>query len=211
MGRPSTPILSVDKIATAALRLVDAGHDLRMGDVAAALGVRPSSLYNHVSGKAELVEAVRALIFRDVVRDVAADAEAARPADRLRALLRLYRASFARHPRVIPLLTAQTVSAPNVMAMYDELTAVLESCGVPDDRLLDVVTVLDSFVIGSALDVAAPDDVWDSSSASTESLRRAIDTAPRGRERADRAFEVGIELLVGGIAASTHRPADWSP
>lgn len=203
MGRPSTPILSVDKIAAAALRLVDAGHDLRMGDVAAALGVRPSSLYNHVSGKADVVEAVRGLIFRDVARDVAVDTGSTTPDDRLRVLLRRYRESFAQHPRVIPLLTAQTVSSPSVMAMYDELARVLVECGVPEQRLLDVVTVLDSFVIGSALDVAAPDDVWDASAAGDDHLRRAIASAPRGRRRADQAFELGVELLVGGIAATS--------
>lgn len=203
MGRPSTPILSVDKIAAAALRLVDAGHDLRMSDVAAALGVRPSSLYHHVTGKADVVEAVRGLVFRDVVRDVTADTGPATPDDRLRVLLRRYRESFARHPRVIPLLTAQTVSSPSVMAMYDELASALVECGVPDDRLLDVVTVLDSFVIGSALDVAAPDDVWDASAAGDEHLRRAVEAAPRGRERADRAFELGVELLVGAIVSTS--------
>ena len=203
MGRPRQPILSVDKIATAALRLVDEGHDLRMGDVAAALGVRPSSLYNHVSGKADVVEAMRGLIFHDVPRSVDTGADASGWEGRLRSLLRRYRESFARHPRVIPLLTAQTVSAPSVMAMYDELATVLVGCGVPESRLLDVVTVLDSFVIGSALDVAAPDDVWDSSAATTDHLRRAIDASPRGRERADQAFELGVELLVAGIASST--------
>ena len=65
MGRPATPKLSVEKIAAAALDLVDAQGEFTMGEIAAALSVRPSSLYNHVAGKVEVIEAIRALIFKE--------------------------------------------------------------------------------------------------------------------------------------------------
>ena len=199
MARPTTAILSVDKIARAALRQVDETGTLRVGEVAAALGVRPSSLYNHLAGRAEIVEAMRAVIF-DQLPDAAGPPDAG-PAERLKRLLRSYRDAFARHPRAIPLLTGQTVSAPAVMAMYDQMAAVLTSCGVPEASLLDVITVLDSFVIGSALDLVAPDLVWESAAARNEPLRRAIESAGQGRERADRAFELGSRLLIDGIVS----------
>jgi len=194
VGRPATPKLSVEKIAAAALDLVDAQGEFTMGEIAAALSVRPSSLYNHVAGKVEVIEAIRALIFKE---------EPPPPGewnDTLRALLCHYRNAFARHPRLIPMLTAHTVSSPDVVHMYDDIATVLSDAGIPTGRLLDVITVLDSFVIGSALDVAAPDQVWDAAQARTPVLVAAIEAAGQGRVRADRAFELGLDLLLGALA-----------
>ncbi|MEV4347154.1 TetR/AcrR family transcriptional regulator [Actinoplanes sp. NPDC049596] len=195
MGRPAKPKLSVDKIAAVALKLVDAQGEFTMGEIATALSVRPSSLYNHVAGKTEIVEAMRARIFTEAPF-------AAVPApwdDTLRALLRHYRDAFARHPRLIPMLTAHTVSSPAVVRMYDDIATVLTTAGIPTARLLDVITVLDSFVIGSALDVAAPDEVWDKAQARTPVLIAAIEAAGQGRPRADRAFELGLDLLLTAL------------
>lgn len=197
MGRPSTPMLSVERIAETALALVDSTGEFTVAGVAASLGVRPSSLYNHVSGKAQIIESMRSTVFREVpsapsAPDLGWEAM-------LRAALRAYRDAFARHPRLIPILTSQTVSAPDVMRIYDDLARVLSAAGVRGDELLDVITVLDSFVIGSALDLVAPDTVWDAEQARAPELAGAIRAAASGRARADRAFELGIDLLLGGL------------
>jgi AcrR family transcriptional regulator len=195
MGRPATPKLSVAKIAGAALALVDAKGEFTLGEVAAALSVRPSSIYNHLSGRTEIIEAMRALIFaEDPMPPMPPDWT-----DALRVLLRRYRDAFARHPRLIPMLTAYTVSSPDVMHMYDDIATVLQSAGIPTPQLLDVITVLDSFVIGSALDIAAPDQVWDPTHARTPILVAAIAAAGQGRARADRAFELGLGLILGAL------------
>ena len=55
MARPSTPKLSPGSIAKAALKLVDGSGEFTIPQLAAALKVRPSSLYNHVGGKGEIV------------------------------------------------------------------------------------------------------------------------------------------------------------
>ncbi|WP_433789441.1 TetR/AcrR family transcriptional regulator [Actinoplanes sp. CA-252034] len=199
MARPATPKLSVDKIAGAALALVDAKGEFTIGEVAAALSVRPSSIYNHLSGKTEIIEAMRALIFSE---QPPADVSGAWP-EALRALLLRYRDAFGRHPRLIPMLTAHTVSSPDVVHMYDDIATVLHSAGVPTAQLLDVITVLDSFVIGSALDIAAPDQVWDPGQARTPVLVAAIEAAGHGRERADRAFELGLGLILGALTTLT--------
>ena len=197
MGRPTTPLLSQELIAAAALRLIDDTGEFTVTQVAAALQVRPSSLYNHVTGKAQILEAVRALVFRAVPR--------VRPlpdtvwTDQVRGLLRTYRDAFAAHPRLVPMLTAQTVSSPEVMRIYDDLAEVLSHQRVPADRLLDVLTILDSFVIGSALDAVAPDQVWDAGQATQPDLRRAIETSSHGRDRADQAFELGMDLILEGL------------
>ena len=197
MGRPSTPLLSRDAIAVAALRLVDRTGEFTIAQVADALGVRPSSLYNHLSSKAEIVEAMRSWVFRE--GDFEAG-DASTWEQTVRTLLRRYRDCFARHPRLIPLVTAYTVSSPEVMGMYDELAETLDTAGVGEARLLDVITLCDSVVLGAALDLAAPDEVWAVDQARSPALIAAIQQAGSGRERADRAFELALDIVVSGIA-----------
>lgn len=202
MGRPSTPLLSRDAIAIAALRLVDRTGEFTIAQVAGALGVRPSSLYNHVSGKEEIVEEMRSVVFREGSLHGSPETGDARTWDQtVRALLRRYRECFARHPRLIPLVTAYTVSSPEVMGMYDELAETLSAAGVADDRLLDVITMCDGVVFGAALDLAAPEEVWAVSEARSRALVAAIQQAGTGRERADRAFELALDILIAGIAS----------
>lgn len=200
MARPSVPVLSVAKIATAALAIVDRKGEFSVNEVAKALDVRPSSLYNHLAGKAEIVEAMRSLVFQELE-------PAPGPGDwesRLRGLLRGYRDAFAAHPRLVPLLTAYTVSSPDVMALYERMADVLVRAGVPEDELLAIITVLDHLVIGSALDLAAPEQVWSRDAAQGPLLAAAIAASPVGRERADHAFELGLDLVLGSLQQRLH-------
>jgi AcrR family transcriptional regulator len=202
VGRPSTPLLSRDAIAAAALRLVDRTGEFTIAQVAGALGVRPSSLYNHLASKGEIVEAMRSFVFRQG----GFEADHAGTWDQTaRTLLRRYRECFARHPRLIPLVTAYTVSSPEVMGMYDELAEILSAAGVPDGQLLDVITMCDSIVLGAALDLAAPDEVWAVDQARSPALIAAIQQAGSGRQRSDRAFELALDLLIVGIASMVER------
>ena len=200
MGRPSTPLLSKDAIAVAALRLVDRTGEFTIAQVAEALGVRPSSLYNHLSSKGEIIEAMRSFVFRE------GGFEAGHSGtwdQTVRALLRRYRECFARHPRLIPLVTAYTVSSPEVMGMYGELAETLSAAGVQDGQLLDVITMCDSVVLGAALDLAAPAEVWAVDQARSPALIAAIQQAGSGRQRADRAFDLALDILIAGIASLT--------
>lgn len=197
MARPTSPLLSVEKIATAALVLVDSTGELTIARLARSLGVRPSSLYHHVAGRAEIVEAMRARVFTERPIDLT-DTD---PATALPGILRAYRDAFARHPRLIPMLTAHTVVAPEVLEIYGALAALLVRRGLPADRVLDAVTILDSYVIGAALDLVAPDQVWTDSDSTPVGLRTAIAQAPAGRERADRSFELGLLVVLSGLEA----------
>lgn len=198
MARPSSPILSADKIAQTALELVDASGEFTVGAVADQLGVRPSSLYNHVSGRDDIVEGMRALVMSDIAPRFDPDAswDEAFPT-----LLRGYRDAFARHPRLIPMLTSHTVVSEPVMRMYGVMATILRRSGVPDDLLLDAITIMDSYVLGAALDVAAPDEVWDSGAATSDAMRAAINAAPTGRARADRSFDIGLRVVLDGLRA----------
>jgi len=201
MGRPTTPLLSIERIAATAIALVDRHGEFTIAQIAKALGVRPSSLYNHVASKSQIVEAMRSLVFEAM--PTAATATGVGWEQQVRSLLRSYRDAFAAHPRLVPFLTAQTVSAPDAMRVYDDVARILSAAGLPGARLLDTITVLDSFVIGSALDLVAPDEVWDPDRAQSPELQQAIRATDSGRTRADRAFELGLDLLIGGLTALT--------
>ncbi|MFE0021079.1 TetR/AcrR family transcriptional regulator [Amycolatopsis sp. NPDC059021] len=175
MARPKQALISRDGILRAALRLVDEhGPDaLSTNRIAAELGVKGPSLYNHVSGRDEIIEGLRELLTADM--DLAA--ADLRPwtlaCDRV---ARSYRASFAAHPHVVPLLTAQPVRSPTVLAAYDKVFAVLREAGWPEDDLVPVVRAIEYLVIGSVHDQATglPDD-------------------------AERAFDIGLSALIDGL------------
>ena len=202
VGRPSTPLLSRDAIAIAALGLVDRTGEFTIAQVAGALGVRPSSLYNHLSSKEEIVDAMRSVVFREASLEGGPETGKAVTWDQaVRSMLGRYRECFARHPRLVPLVTAYTVSSPEVMGMYDELAETLSAIGITEDRLLDVITTCDSIVLGAALDIAAPDEVWAVDQARSPALVAAIQQAGSGRQRSDRAFALALDILVAGIAS----------
>jgi hypothetical protein len=49
---------------------------------------------------------------------------------------RSYRASFAAHPRVVPLLTTHPVRSPGVLAACDKVFSVLREAGRPEGRAI---------------------------------------------------------------------------
>lgn len=63
----------------------------------------------------------------------------------------------------------------------------------------------DSVVIGAALDLAAPDEVWAVDQARSPALIAAIRQAGSGRRRSDRAFALALDLLILGITNVVER------
>src|SRR5438128_11096293 len=116
MGRPLQPLISVEALTTAALQLVDETGDFSFPKLAKKIGVSQSSIYNHVSGRDEILELLRHRIITEEPYPAVdhADWEAA-----LRVLIRAYRDAFARHPRLAPLLVLQSIPDPTVTGMYE--------------------------------------------------------------------------------------------
>jgi len=198
MPRPTTKLLSPQIIVDAAIRMVDSTGDFTMPGLAQRLKVRPSSLYNHVSGRAEIVELVRAHMMSQIDLTVVADAPWT---EVVTALAREYRRSYARHPRFIPLFTSHTVAAEAAFGMYNALASAFAAGGYPPEQILHAITAVDSFVLGSALDLAAPEVVWESGPEANDAMRAALATSAPNPERADAAFEFGLDALVAGLAA----------
>ncbi|GAA1669056.1 tetracycline repressor, C-all-alpha domain protein [Mycolicibacterium murale] len=198
MGRPPVPLLSADRIATVALELVNSTGGFTMPALARKLGVRPSSLYNHVSGRDQIVELLRERAMSAV--QLPAD-DPDRPwSDTLADIMRSYRNSFARYPRLIPLLTIHAVNSTQAFVMYNAVAVTLARAGFTATDTLRTITLIDNYVLGSALDLAAPDQPWTAGADVGPDLAAALATGAPKPTRADDAFEWGLEVLLRGLA-----------
>lgn len=196
MARPLTPKLSPEMIATSALALVDRDGEFTIPGLAKQLRVSASSLYNHVDGKAGIVDLMRGHAISRVQIPDGEDSWA----ETIRAIAVEYRNTFARHPRLIPLITAYSVSDETTIRMYNAMADAFHEAGFTPKRTLEAITVVDSFVLGSALDVAAPEQVWDPGEDANKNLQLAVDAGLGYPTRADEAFHYGLNLLIEGFS-----------
>ncbi|MFG2980239.1 TetR/AcrR family transcriptional regulator [Streptomyces sp. NPDC048258] len=190
MARPRTPLLDRERIATTALQLVAEHGEFSVPQIARALGVQTGSVYHHVDGRAGVVELIR----ERVCERIADDALALDPWDRaLEEWARSYRAAFAAYPRAVPLLMTTTVRAPKVLAHYERAVGLLLAAGFRTEQVMPLLTGLENLILGSALDLAAPEAMWEPSP-QTPLLARALATVGPGR--ADAAFELGLAAFL---------------
>lgn len=186
------------------MELVNKTGGFTVPELARALKVSPSSLYNHVAGREQIVELLRERAMAEV--DLPAD-DPNRPwADVVADIMRSYRQSYARYPRLIPLLTAHAVNSQHAISMYNILAITLRRAGFDPADTLRAITLIDSFVLGSALDVAAPDEPWHAGAEVNPELAAALATGSAKRQRADDAFEFGIAVLLRGLAIQLELP-----
>ncbi|MGB9033996.1 hypothetical protein BLJ79_03630 [Arthrobacter sp. UCD-GKA] len=195
MARPRSPKLSAPAIADAALCLVDKHGEFTIPQLAKAMGVSPSSLYNHVVSKDDIVEMMRGAAMGEI--------ELPEPGgdwvDTLRQIAKGYMRSYAKHPKLIPLFTAHTVRDEGTLRVYDLLARAFAAGGFGAADSLAAITVLDSFVLGSALDAAAPSQVWESAAENSAALNAALEAGLAVQDRAWTTFEYGLELLLAGF------------
>ncbi|GAA2120797.1 TetR/AcrR family transcriptional regulator C-terminal domain-containing protein [Kitasatospora saccharophila] len=198
MGRPRKALLDRQRITTAALELVDETGDFTVPELARRLGVQTASIYHHVDGRAGIVELLRARIGEEMdfspLEQQPWDAA-------LAGFARSYRAAFAAHPHLVPLLATTTVRAQSVIIeAYERMAGVLEDSGFPPEDVIAVLTALENLILGSALDLAAPDVMWDvPDGVDAPRLATALAASPQGPGRADRAFTVGLDALLHGF------------
>ena len=198
-GRPRQALIDRDGIGDAALAMIDETGDFNLPALARQLGVTTSSLYHHVDGRLVVIE---------VLRERVASAIDLTPLDdepwdgALAGFFRSYRDVFAAHPRVVPLLTTATVRSEHVIRAYDRMVARLDEAGIPAANAMRILTALDNFVIGSALDLAAPEVMWEvPEGVDVPFLSAALAAQPADHRRADDAFEDGLARLLASVAA----------
>jgi AcrR family transcriptional regulator len=200
MPRPRSPLLSVDAIVGAALSLVDATGDFSFPKVARELGVSQASLYNYLDNREHIIELMRGRVFsaRDPLDTLYLPWDEA-----LRILAHKYRDCLVDHPRLVPLLVTQTVQDLGVMRIYEDMAIVLGKAGLATPAIVPAITALDYLVLGSALELTAPDVVWSPPPGQFPALSEAIADLGSPAERSDTAFSFGLETLLAGIRAVT--------
>ncbi|MFF8606704.1 TetR/AcrR family transcriptional regulator C-terminal domain-containing protein [Streptomyces sp. NPDC015346] len=206
MGRPSHVLLSREIIARAALELLrEQGPEaLRMRTLAQRLGVRGASLYHHVASKDDLLDAASELINEEIDLSPLGDPQWR---EGVAAYARGYRQVYLRHWNVIPLVARRRVEADKALRGYDTLLATLTRAGCAPAKAAEVAAVIDYLVLGSALETFAagfarsPGDYRPSYPSLADSLEGASDVGAGLVALDDRSFELGLALLLDGLAA----------
>ena len=193
------------------MEIVDETGDFTVPELARRLGVQTASIYHYVDGRAGVIELLRARM-RELLDP--APLELRPPEVALRAFFRSYREVFAAHARVLPLLATATVRSPQVIPLYERVVALLQEIGVPTGDVMAVLTAVENFILGSALDLAGPEVMWDiPPGVDAPHLAEALAAQPAGARRADRAFDLGLDTMLGlirerGATGSRAEPCD---
>ncbi|MBG7588464.1 TetR/AcrR family transcriptional regulator [Rothia kristinae] len=227
-GRPTRTVLDPARIVATARELLETvGEGFTMTMLARRLGVAPSSLYNHVGSKDEVL----ARISDDVARGIDASAlaglaagagpeapevetaaspladPAARAAawrDAAEAWARSYFRAFSAQPSMVAALALTPVAqAPQTLQMYETVIRGFLAAGWPEPLVLRVVETLEAFLLGSALDAAAPQDIFAPGALSSRfpvmARVHGLYETTGGPAAATEAFEIGLDGILTGL------------
>jgi len=199
VGRPSRPLLSPQKICRAALELVDERGDFTLPELAARLGVSPSSIYHHVRGRSGIINGMRSLISADVLADAAFWPGEGTWQEQVVRWARTYRDALGRHAKAIPVFVGEAVTDDATLEVYERLAALLTGQGLDSRAVIIAVSVIDSYMLGSAMDAASPATAWVASPLTHPALHAAVYTGDLGSDRPEAAFEAGIAAMVASL------------
>ncbi|MFB9834345.1 TetR/AcrR family transcriptional regulator C-terminal domain-containing protein [Actinoallomurus acaciae] len=204
MPRPSKPLLSREIIANAALEMTSETGGFTVPGLARRLNVRQSSLYNHVSGRAEIIELIRRQLHEAMA--VRVDVTDDWP-DVIRHIASAQRSSMAKHPWLIPLLATSPADLDAAITTVENFATVLCRAGFSDRDVVLVIAMIDIVTIGASLDLASPEDIYPAEVlAEATTLARVMRSSPPGASRADAAFEFTIEIIIEAMRARLRRP-----
>jgi DNA primase len=110
-----------------------------------------------------------------------------------------YGDSYAKHPRLIPLFTSHSVRDQTTLRVYDALTEAFAMAGFEPKERLQANTIIDSFVLGSALDATAPSAVWEADTQSSHAFTEALSAGLQEPNRAEQTFFHGLTFIIQSL------------
>jgi AcrR family transcriptional regulator len=200
MPRPRQALLTRQRIVDAAAALVDAeGLDaVSTRRLAAELGVRGPSLYNHFATKDDILDAVAEAVLAPV--DTSFFATHAW-ADAVRLWARSYRTALTAHPHVVPYLAQGPGRRPAQLAMADAVYGGLVDAGWPPARATHIGALMRYLVLGSTLGSFARGFAPDPElyAGGYPHLGQAHRLADHQASVDEGAFALGLEALLAGL------------
>jgi AcrR family transcriptional regulator len=201
VARPREALLSRRRIVATATALLDAEGlaAVTTRRLAAELGVRGPSLYNHVRSKDEVLDAIADEIVAAV--DVSAFERLDWRAG-LRDWATSYRRALAAHPNIVPHLARGPGRRPGALRMADAVYGGLVAAGWPPARATHIGALMRYFVAGSALGSFAQGFVADPSlyAADYPHLSQAHLLAEHQQRVDEGAFALGLDALLDGLS-----------
>jgi AcrR family transcriptional regulator len=211
MARPRQSLLTRQRIVAAAAALVDAEglEAVSVRRLAAELGVRGPSLYNHFATKAEILDAVADA----VVAQVEVSAFGSCPwADALRVWARSYHAVLSAHPNIVPVLAHGPGRRPAGLAMADTVYGALIDAGWSPVRATHIGALMRYLVTGSALGSFALGFPGDPALYEHYPHLRDAHLLAENQQCVDEgAFMLGLETLIAGLETQLTRGGKPQP
>lgn len=146
------PALSAERVIAAAVTLADSiGADaLTIRKLAAALDVKPMTIYHHVPNKEAILDGMVDVVFSEIA--LPPTGSDWKPAMRVRCVSA--RGVLARHPWAAPLMEARTSPGPATLRHHDAVLGCLRGAGFSMDMVAHAYAVIDAFIYGFALQEA---------------------------------------------------------
>lgn len=143
------PALSRERVIAAAVRVADAGGlaAVSMRRVAREAGVEAMSLYHHVTGKDDLLDALAETVYGQI--DLTCLAQPWRPAMVARAISA--RQVFTAHPWALGLAESRTNAGPALLRHHDAVLGALVRGGFDARGAMRAFSAIDAYVYGFAL------------------------------------------------------------
>ncbi len=144
--------LTKDRVLTGAMELADqiGIESFTIRKLAAALDVKPMTIYHHVSGKEAILDGMVGIVFAEIdPPPTDADWKTA-----MRQRCMSARTVLARHPWAAPLMESRTSPDPEILQHHDAVVGCLRRGGFSVAMTAHAYALIDSYIYGFALQEA---------------------------------------------------------
>jgi AcrR family transcriptional regulator len=205
--RPRSDGLTIDRITTAALAIIDAEglEALTMRRLAADLGAGAASLYRHVATREELLVHV----MDEVLGEIDGPPESATWQEGAREMAQAFRRIFSVHPELVHLLPNERMLGPNAMRGRELGLRGLMDWGFTPEAAIAIYVGIVTWVLGQTIvDRFVDERVNDAPRhrvyealdlGEYPTVRETATTSPEGGNAG--LFEAGLAALLDGLEA----------
>jgi AcrR family transcriptional regulator len=209
--------LTADRVVHGAVALADeiGIEAFTMRKLAEFLGVKPMSIYHHVSSKEEILDGMVDIVFGEIGLPPAE----VEWQEAMRQRCVSARTVLNRHPWAPPLMESRQTPGPATLGHHDAVVGCLRRGGLSFELTAHAYAVIDSYLYGFALQEAnlpfgggeeigelAEDIVMDVADEQYPDLVEFVaNTALQPGYSFGRSFDFGLDLIIEGVARA---PAD---